>query len=264
MHPYTHAGAGSAGLGAAALLIHEAGVPASQVFMTNSRGLIWKSADGSSGSFRNEQQKAFAQVGEPDFDSKDLVTCISRLKPTCLIGAVGRAPGCFDKAVITELCKVNGDARPVVFALSNPKTQAEITADDAYAWSEGKAIYGSGTAFGTTVLNGVSHSPGQVNNFYIFPGMSFGAVACDAKTIPERLFMISADAVANSLSSDDIKVSSVMPDRNRIRDVSLNVATAIVLEATKLNLCNKPLGSTDGEVRAKLSELMWAPKAVTA
>lgn len=257
-------GAGSAGLGAAALLIHEAGVPASQVFMTNSRGLIWKSADGSSGSFRNEQQKAFAQVGEPDFDSKDLVTCISRLKPTCLIGAVGRAPGCFDKAVITELCKVNGDARPVVFALSNPKTQAEITADDAYAWSEGKAIYGSGTAFGTTVLNGVSHSPGQVNNFYIFPGMSFGAVACDAKTIPERLFMISADAVANSLSSDDIKVSSVMPDRNRIRDVSLNVATAIVLEATKLNLCNKPLGSTDGEVRAKLSELMWAPKAVTA
>uniref|UniRef100_A0A7S2DWM2 Malic enzyme n=1 Tax=Haptolina brevifila TaxID=156173 RepID=A0A7S2DWM2_9EUKA len=255
-------GAGSAGLGAAALLINEAGVPATQVYMTNSRGIIWKSADGSEGSFRNNEQKAFAQVGKPDYDSTNLVTCIEKLNPTCIIGAVGRAPGCFTKEVIAALTKANGSARPVVFALSNPKTQAEITADDAYAWSEGKVIYGSGTAFGPTLLNGVTHSPGQVNNFYIFPGMSFGAVACDAKTIPEKLFMVSATAVANSLSSDEIKTNRVMPHPDRIREVSLNVATAVVMEAQKMGLANITIGADENQVSAALKALMWSPGTV--
>ena len=85
--------------------------------------------------------------------------------------------------------------RPIVFALSNPKSQAEVTAKDAYTWSNGEVIYGSGTQFPPCTIAGRKHAPGQVNNVYIFPGMSFGAMCCEAKTIPDRLFMVAAEAV---------------------------------------------------------------------
>ena len=259
-HTFLFHGAGSANVGAAALLMNEAGVPRSQIFMTNSRGVIWETADGKSGSYRNDEQKAFAQVGEPSgYDHTDLVSTIAFLKPSVLCGAVGRAPNCFTKAVVEALCKVNGDARPVIFALSNPKTQAEITAENACTWSEGKAIYGSGTAFGPTTLNGKTYTPGQVNNFYIFPGMSFGAVCCDAKTIPERLFMVAAEAVAHSLDASELTLDRCVPHPDRIRECSLNVATAVVLEAQKLGLAQKPLGEGDAAVRGKLRSLMWSP-----
>ncbi len=160
-------GAGSANLGSASLLIDEAKVPASQVICTNSKGVLWKSADGTKGSFRNNEQKAVAQVGEPAYDSRDLVTIIQNFKPDVLIGAVGVVPNCFTKAVIEAMVAVQsakGAAarRPIVFALSNPKTQAEITAKDCYEWSGGKAIYGSGTQFPNHEINGQMREPGQV------------------------------------------------------------------------------------------------------
>jgi malate dehydrogenase (oxaloacetate-decarboxylating)(NADP+) len=125
-------GSGSANLGCANLLRNEAGVAATSVFCTNSRGLIWKSADGTDGSFRNDEQKEVAQTGKPPCGT-DLISIINYVKPDVLIGAVGRDPGCFTKEVIDAMMSVqsakpDGGSRPVVFALSNPKTQSEITA----------------------------------------------------------------------------------------------------------------------------------------
>lgn len=239
------------------LLNEEAGVPLSSIFVTNSRGLIWRTADGS-GSFRNEEQKQFAQVGEPDFDSKDLVTLVEQVKPTCVVGAVGVAPNCFTKPMIEALMKVT--ERPVVFALSNPKSQAEVTAKDAYQWSEGKVIFGSGTWFAPVEVGGKSFAPGQVNNVYIFPGMSFGAVCCQASSIPESLFLAAAEAVANSLGEEELMLDMVVPKRDRIQEVSLNVATAVTLEAQKQGLAGKPLGADWASVRAALDKMRWTPK----
>jgi malate dehydrogenase (oxaloacetate-decarboxylating)(NADP+) len=158
-------GAGSANLGAASLLIQEAKVPASQVVCTNSKGVIWQSADGKEGTFRNHEQQAVAQVGKPEgYDPKDLVAIIEHFKPNVLIGAVGVAPNCFSKAVIEAMVKVQAGGRPIIFALSNPKTQAEITAKDCYAYSGGSAIFGSGTRFPECEVNGKMREPGQVNN----------------------------------------------------------------------------------------------------
>merc|ERR1719277_1244875 len=192
-------GAGSANIGALLLLANEAGVPRSQLFVTNSRGIIWKSEDGSEGSFRNDEQKEFAQVGKPLFDGKDLVAAVEHIRPTSIIGAVGRDPNCFTKEVVDAMVRVNGESRPGIYALSNPKTQAEITSVDCWTWSAGRAIYGSGTGMESLELEGKMFCPGQVNNVYIFPGMSMGAVCCQASTIPERFFMVTAEAVANSL-----------------------------------------------------------------
>jgi malate dehydrogenase (oxaloacetate-decarboxylating)(NADP+) len=183
---------------------------------------------------------------------------IAELKPTCLIGAVGVAPWCFDEEVVQTMVDANDD-RPVIFALSNPKTQAEVTAEDCYIWSGGKAIYGSGTQFDSVVIEGTEHAPGQVNNVYIFPGMSFGAFQCAASTIPDRLFLVAAGAVANSLSEEDVALNRVISHRDRLREVNLNVATAVVMEAQRLNLAGKSMGETEEHVKAALSDAMWSP-----
>eukprot|EP00930_Biecheleria_cincta_P026140 TRINITY_DN18477_c0_g1_i2.p1 TRINITY_DN18477_c0_g1~~TRINITY_DN18477_c0_g1_i2.p1 ORF type:complete len:631 (-),score=122.09 TRINITY_DN18477_c0_g1_i2:190-2031(-) len=241
-------GAGSANLGALALLANEAGVPKSQLFVTNSKGIIWKSEDGTTGSYRNDEQKEFAQVGEPAYDSKDLVTVINNTRATCIIGAVGRDPGCFTRSVVEAMVETNKPSRPVIFALSNPKTQAEITSENAYCWSQGAAIYGSGTAMEAVQVQDKLRTPGQVNNVYIFPGMSMGAICCKAKTIPERLFMVAAEAVANCLSAEDLAAERVVPNPDRIREVGTSVATAVVLECQRLGIACETLGNTHQEV----------------
>jgi malate dehydrogenase (oxaloacetate-decarboxylating)(NADP+) len=111
----------------------------------------------------------------------------------------------------------------------------------------------------TFELNGKKFCPGQVNNVYIFPGMSMGAVCCHAKTIPERLFMVAAEAVANSLDAQDLKEDRTVPHPDKIRSVGLNVATAVVLEAQKMGLADKTLGKDAADVKAAIQEQMWSP-----
>jgi len=252
-------GAGSANIGVLKLLRDEAGVPASSLHITNSSGRIWRSKDGSTGNFRNDEQKAVAHVGKPSSTTRDLVAVVKEVKPSCVVGAVGVAPNCFTKPMIEELVKSN-TGRPVVFALSNPKTQAEITAENAYAWSDGRVIYGSGTWFPPVEQAGKLHAPGQVNNVYIFPGVSFGAICCQSSSVPERFFMAAAEAVASSLDDEDLQLDRVVPRRDRIREVALNVATAVVLEAQAMGIAGKPLGKEWEEVRAALAEMRWSPE----
>merc|ERR1711959_827519 len=158
----------------------------------------------------------------------------------------------------------NPGFRPGVYALSNPKTQAEVTSVDCWTWSNGEAIYGSGTGMESLELNGKTFCAGQMNNVYIFPGMSMGAICCHAKTIPERLFMVAAEAVANSLDAQDLKEDRTVPHPDKIRSVGLNVATVVVLEAQKLGLAGKTLGKDAVEVKAAIQGMMWSPDAAKA
>ena len=114
--------------------------------------------------------------------------------------------------------------RPVIFALSNPTSQAEATSNEVYTYSKGHAIYGSGTGMPAVTVAGHTYHPGQVNNVYIFPAMSFAAIHCHAKEITDGLFLVAAQAVANSLNEDDLAKDRVIPHIDRIRDVARNVA----------------------------------------
>jgi len=209
------------------------------------------------------------------------------------VGAVGRSPDCFDKKVVEALLRPKpanvwqqcwapalapkalpppstsntnpfststaASARPIMFALSNPKTQAEATAKDVYEWSGGRCIFGSGTSFEPVTVNGRTHAPGQVNNVYIFPGLSFGAAMCRASGLPDKIFLDAAEAVAQTLSEQDLAEDRVVPHLDRIREVGLNVATATVLGCQRLGLASRPLGTTAAEVREALRALMWTP-----
>mmetsp|Transcript_17211 Transcript_17211/g.44283 ORF Transcript_17211/g.44283 Transcript_17211/m.44283 type:complete len:611 (+) Transcript_17211:91-1923(+) len=252
-------GAGSANIGSMKLLANEVGVPKSQIMCMNSKGIVWKSADGKDGSFRNNEQKEFAVVGQPEYDSKDLVEVIKRTKPTVVVGAAGVDPGCFTEAVVHALLDANAGSRPVMFAMSNPHTQAEITAQNAYNWSKGTLIYGSGTKFGPVQVNGITYEAGQVNNVYIFPGCSYGAVFAGAKKIPDAIFLAAAEAVAQSIDEQDVKLSRVVPRISRVREVSLEVAAAVAWRAKELGLATKPMANSYSEVHAAIAASRWQP-----
>merc|ERR1712032_897644 len=138
--------------------------------------------------------------------------------------------------------------------------QAECISETAYEHSDGAAIYGSGTQMHAVTLHGIEHQPGMVNNVYVFPAMSFAAIHCHAKEIPDHLFLVAAEAVANSLNDDDIKMERVIPSRSRIRDVCHRVATAVVLACQEKGLAQKHIGDDWDAVFASVGEAMWAPK----
>jgi malate dehydrogenase (oxaloacetate-decarboxylating)(NADP+) len=158
---------------------------------------------------------------------------IAALRPHVLIGATG-APGTFTREVIERMSAIN--ARPVIFALSNPTSKAECTAEQAYAWSKGKAVFSSGSPFGECRYEGQVFRPGQGNNAYVFPGIGLGAVAARARRIPEAFFLTAARTLASLVSDEDLAAGSLYPRLRDIRQVSLAIATKVAEEARALGL----------------------------
>ena len=146
---------------------------------------------------------------------------IDAIKPQVLIGATG-APGTFTQPVIERLSAIN--SRPVIFALSNPTSRAECTADQAYAWSGGRAIFASGSPFAPVTYRGTVFRPAQGNNAYVFPGIGLGAVACRARTLPDELFLVAARTLANLVRRKDLDEGALYPPLREIRKISLAIA----------------------------------------
>ncbi len=99
----------------------------------------------------------------------------------------------------------------------------------------------------------------MVNNVYVFPAMSFAAVHCRATKITDRLFLVAAEAVANSLNEADLKADRVIPSRSRIREVEHRVATAVILACQKDGLARRHVGDDWDSVFANVGKAMWSP-----
>src|SRR6185503_15128302 len=164
------------------------------------------------------------------------VDAIDAIRPHVLIGATG-APGTFTRAVVERMSAIN--ARPVIFALSNPTSRAECTAEQAYEWSKGKAVFSSGSPFGECLYEGKTFRPGQGNNAYVFPGIGLGAVAARARRIPEAFFLTAARTLASLVSDADLAAGSLYPRLRDIRQVSLAIATKVADEAHALGLARR-------------------------
>lgn len=168
-----------------------------------------------------------------DTPPADFITAIKTIKPHVLIGATG-APGTFTKEVITLMAKIN--ERPVIFALSNPTEKAECTAEQAYTWSKGKAIFASGSPFEEFTYKETTFKPGQGNNVYIFPGIGLGTLVSKAKIITEEMFLSAAQTLAQSVSDDDLSKGTLYPPLKGIREVSLQIAIAVAEKAYEMGL----------------------------
>jgi len=161
---------------------------------------------------------------------------IRQIKPHVLIGATG-APGVFTEDIIRLLAQIND--QPVIFALSNPTSRAECRAEQAYEWTEGRAVFSSGSPFDPVTYNGVLYRPGQGNNAYVFPGIGLGAIACRARTISDGMFLEAARVLAEMVSDEDLATRTVYPPLASIRKVSLAIAIAVTKQAYKEGLAQE-------------------------
>jgi malate dehydrogenase (oxaloacetate-decarboxylating)(NADP+) len=224
-------GAGSAATGIGELIVRalEAeglapGEACQRLSFVDSKGLIVASRDNV-----KPHQRAFAH----DRPQTDFLGAIDALRPHVLIGATGN-PGTFTETAIGKLATHH--RTPVVFALSNPTSRAECTAEEAYAWSDGRALFASGSPFDPVVVNGVRMRPGQGNNAYVFPGIGMGALAVEASRLPEELFLTAARALAAFVSTADLDAGALYPKLGEIRRVSHAIATAVAERAIELGL----------------------------
>jgi malate dehydrogenase (oxaloacetate-decarboxylating)(NADP+) len=166
-----------------------------------------------------------------------LVETIDDFRPSVLIGASMQG-GLFTQAVLRAMARVI--ERPVVFALSNPTSKAECTAEQAYAWTSGRAVFASGSPFAPVTFNGRVHVTGQANNSFVFPGVGFGLLMAGARRVDDELFSVAARTLAAQVTEGDLEQGRIFPPAARMRDVALEVATAVATAAYDRGLATKP------------------------
>jgi malate dehydrogenase (oxaloacetate-decarboxylating)(NADP+) len=192
---------------------------------------------------------------------------IQAVKPTVLIGVAGvPGGGAFDENVVHLMSQLND--RPVIFALSNPTDRAECSAEQAYQWSAGKAVFASGSPFDPVTLNNppITLVPGQGNNSYIFPGMALAILLSNALHLTDEDFLIAAHALAKTVPSYRLDQGSCYPSMSEIRDVSACIAIEVAKNiyetgrSTNITITNDE--ETRGEIdwRKRCQEFMYVPR----
>jgi malate dehydrogenase (oxaloacetate-decarboxylating)(NADP+) len=183
----------------------------------------------------------------------DFQQAIEALKPTAIIGVSGR-PRMFSQPIVEAMARIN--ERPIIFALSNPTSKAECTAEEAYRWTKGRAIFASGSPFDPVNYEGKTFVPGQGNNAYIFPGVGLGAIACDAKLIVDEMFYAAAKSLAAQVTDYDLSLGRIYPALTRMREVSAQIAVAVAEVGYKEKLARS---KRPADLLAHVESLMYDP-----
>jgi malate dehydrogenase (oxaloacetate-decarboxylating)(NADP+) len=200
-------------------------------WLFDSRGLVVASRTDLTG---QKRPYAHGHAGIPDF-----AAAVEALKPTAIIG-VAAVGGTFTQPVIEAMARHN--PRPIVFALSNPTSKAECTAEQAYRWSGGRALFACGSPFDPVALDARVFVPRQGNNSYIFPGVGLGVIASRSRRVTDEMFLAAARALARQTTKADLDQGSLYPALTRIRDVSAHIAAAVaeIAYARRLTSRRKP------------------------
>jgi malate dehydrogenase (oxaloacetate-decarboxylating)(NADP+) len=185
--------------------------------------------------------------------TRDLLAAVEALRPTALIGVSG-SPSTFTRPVIEALSRIQ--ERPVVFALSNPTSKSECTAEQAYRFSNGRAVFASGSPFPEVVVEGKLFVPGQCNNAYVFPGVGLGVLASGARRVTDAMFAAAAKALAGLVGPADLEVGRVYPSLQRIREVSRDIAVAVAEVAFDAGLADNP---RPADLRTHVEGAMYWP-----
>jgi len=178
---------------------------------------------------------------------------IKSIKPHILIGATG-VQGAFTEEAIRLMAEFN--ERPAIFALSNPSSHAECTAQQAYEWTHGRAIFASGSPSEAVNYKDKTFHPGQGNNAYIFPGVGLGAISCQASRITTEMFLAAADALAGIVTPEHLQQGTIYPPLKDIQAISLTIACAVADKAYEQDLAQKP---RPDNLSKAIEKLMYDP-----
>jgi malate dehydrogenase (oxaloacetate-decarboxylating)(NADP+) len=185
---------------------------------------------------------------------RDFLSAVKSLRPTVIIGASGQAKA-FTQSVLESMAVYN--QRPIVFAMSNPTSKAECTAEEAYTWTDGRAIFASGSPFAPVTFKGRKYVSGQANNAYAFPGIGLGIIACEAMSVTDEMFFVAAKALANAVSEADLAKGRIYPPLTKIKEVSSAIATAVAEVAYSQGLARRP---KPDDLPAFIKSQMYEPK----
>ncbi|CUG78638.1 malic enzyme, putative [Bodo saltans] len=227
-----------------------------QVYLVDSQGLVSNNREG-------RLQKHKVQWARDDTPAdkanalKSLWDVVQYVKPTALLGLGGVGPVFTEEIVkfMTTYC-----SRPIIFPLSNPSSKAEILPSDAYKWSNGKAIVASGSPFPDTTVNGKVYRPSQGNNMYIFPGVGLGCTIALPATIPQELLVVASKRLTDMVGSALESQQTLYPPINEIRNVSKNIAVAVIQECQRLGIATTKLPDSPQELMKLVDRRMYAPK----
>ena len=245
-------GTGEASIGAGQLLqaaLEEAGLSRRQAreraWFVDSRGLVVES--------RQDLAEYKRVVAQSAPQLSDLVEIVRHVQPNAIVGTTGTA-GVFTEAVVSTMAEI--DPRPIVFALSNPTANSECTAAQAYGWTNGRAIFASGSPFAPVTRDGQTLTPGQANNVYIFPAIGLGTLVSRAQHIPNAMFLAAAQALAGAVDAQDLAAGRIFPPLEHIREVTVEVAVQVAEVAYRTGVAH---AARPSDLRHAVVERMFRP-----
>jgi malate dehydrogenase (oxaloacetate-decarboxylating)(NADP+) len=229
-------GAGSAGTGIAELISQAMAMEGMDIHEARRRNALFD-VNGLLTTSRTdlaEFQKPFAQDRAP---ISTFVEAVKALKPTGIIGVSG-IPKLFNREVIEAMAEIN--RRPIIFPYSNPTSRSECSAEEAYRWSDGRAIFASGSPFPPVDIGGRRFLPNQGNNVYIFPAMAMALFVTEAKRVTEDMFLTAAQAIAEQVGEESLAAGLIYPPREHILSASLHVAERVAARVFDHGLARVP------------------------
>jgi malate dehydrogenase (oxaloacetate-decarboxylating) len=261
------AGAGAAGIGIARLIrlamVEDGATPseaAAAIAMVDSHGLVHEGRtdlDGDKLEVARPAERLTLDGFELGADRPpSLREVVGVLRPTILLGATGM-PGTFDKRVITALAA--GVPRPIVMPLSNPTAACEAIPADILRWSDGRAIVATGSPFAAVEHDGLRYEISQANNVFVFPGLGLGAIVAEARSMPDRLFLVAARTLAAQVSDERLAIGAIYPTVDRLRPVTRAIALAVAEAARELGLADL---ADDADLASAVDGAMWWPDYV--
>ena len=245
-------GAGTAGIGIANLYVtaltkkgYSKEEARSRCWFVDSKGLVVSS--------RKNLSRDKLPFAHEYYEKKDLSDIIQAIRPTALIGISGQA-NAFSKNVL-ELMKGINDY-PLVFALSNPTSSSECTAENAYKWTRGKCLFASGSPFDSVEIEGKTFIPGQGNNAYIFPGVGLGIILSQAEVISDDLFLAAAETLSILVSDEELSSGQLYPSIKDIKKVSKEIAITVAKKAFSEGLTNMAIPQN---IESSLDRIIYNP-----
>ena len=246
-------GAGGAGIGIAELIVSaliaeglDAPEARRRCWLVDSKGLVVRDR-----AHVTDGKRPFAHDHVP---VADFHSAVQALKPTAILGVSGQT-GKFTPQVLSLM----GDTqtRPIIFALSNPTSKSECTAEEAYTWTQGRAIFASGSPFDPVTVQNTTYVPGQGNNAYIFPGVGLGVIASKAGRVTNEMFLKAASTLGAMASPEDIAKGCIYPALSSLRDVSERIAVAVATVAFETGLAR---AAAPDDVAALVRSHIYAPE----